>query len=151
VGLTTILWGLAELIFRRRETRPEAILLLPVKGEPGHIKMGGNLFRVVYGLRRGTSESVSQLAEPVLDKLTAELTEAGAKAAHSHQIEADCFRKFTLISPMASLGVAYGTKGADLHEGGAYREKFIALVKELMAIAKAQEIELPEDMLEISG
>ncbi|MBQ7498381.1 MAG: 2-dehydropantoate 2-reductase [Selenomonas sp.] len=141
---------------RLQEELPEKIVtdgciyIFSQKGEPGHIKMGGNLFRVVYGLRRGTSESVSQLAEPVLDKLTAELTEAGAKAAHSHQIEADCFRKFTLISPMASLGAAYGTRGADLHEGGAYREKFIALVKELMAIAKAQDIKLPEDMLEIN-
>jgi 2-dehydropantoate 2-reductase len=51
---------------------------------------------------------------------------------------------------MATLGAAYGTKGADLHAGGAYREKFIALVKELMAIAKAQKIALPEDMLAIN-
>ena len=117
---------------------------------PEKIVTDGSIYIFSHGLRRGTSESVSQLAEPVLDKLTAELTEAGAKATHSHQIEADCFRKFTLISPMASLGAAYGTRGADLHEGGAYREKFIALVKELMAIAKAQDIKLPEDMLEIN-
>ena len=112
--------------------------------------MGGNLFRVVYGLRRGTPDEVSERVEPILEKLTEKLKEAGAKATHSHQIEADCFRKFTLISPMATLGAAYGTKGADLHAGGAYREKFIALVKELMAIAKAQEIALPEDMLAIN-
>jgi 2-dehydropantoate 2-reductase len=126
------------------------IYIFSQKGEPGHIKMGGNLFRVVYGLRRGTSDEVSERVEPILEKLTEELQEAGAKATHSHQIEADCFRKFTLISPMATLGAAYGTKGADLHAGGAYREKFIALVKELMAIAKAQEIALPEDMLAIN-
>ena len=126
------------------------IYIFSQKGEPGHIKMGGNLFRVVYGLRRGTAGEVSERVKPILEKLTGELQEAGAKATHSHQIEADCFRKFTLISPMATLGAAYGTKGADLHAGGAYREKFIALVKELMAIAKAQEIALPEDMLAIN-
>ena len=126
------------------------IYIFSQKGEPGHIKMGGSLFRVVYGLRRGTADEVSERVEPILEKLTEELKEAGAKATHSHQIEADCFRKFTLISPMASLGAAYGTRGKDLHTGGAYREKFIALVKELMALAKAQAIALPEEMVAIN-
>ena len=126
------------------------IYIFSQKGEPGHIKMGGSLFRVVYGLRRGTADEVSERVEPILEKLTEELKEAGAKATHSHQIEADCFRKFTLISPMASLGAAYGTRGKDLHAGGAYREKFIALVKELMALAKAQAIALPEEMVAIN-
>ena len=126
------------------------IYIFSQKGEPGHIKMGGGLFRVIYGLRQGTSEAVAKVAEPVLEKLTEELQVAGAKAVHSHQIEADCFRKFTLISPMASLGAAYGTTAKDVQPGGAYREKFIALVEELMAIARAQDIALPEDMLEIN-
>lgn len=125
------------------------IYIFSQKGEPGHIKMGGGLFRVIYGLRRGTPEAVAKAAEPVLEKLTEELKKAGAKALHSRQIEADCYRKFTLISPMASLGAAYGTRAKDLQPGGAYRGKFIALVEELMAIARAKDIPLPEDMLEI--
>ncbi len=126
------------------------IYILSQKGELGHIRMGGKIFRLVYGLRRNAAAEVASLAEPVLQRLTEELTQAGVKATYSRQIEADCFRKFTLISPMASLGAAYGTKGADLQPGGAYREKFIALVQELLDIAAAMKIKLPENMLEIN-
>ena len=140
---------LQERLQERRVT-DGCIYIFSQKGEPGHIKMGGGLFRVIYGLRRGTPEAVAKAAEPVLEKLTEELKEAGAKALHSRQIEADCYRKFTLISPMASLGAAYGTRAKDLQPGGVCREKFIALVEELMAIAQAKDIPLPEDMLEIN-
>lgn len=33
VGLTVILWGLADLIFRGRETEPAAVVLLPLHGK----------------------------------------------------------------------------------------------------------------------
>lgn len=126
------------------------IYIFSQKGEPGHIKLGGGLFRVVFGLRREAGAELAAMAEPILEQLAEELRAAGAKAVHSRQIEADCFRKFTLISPMAALGAAYGTRGADLQLGGAYREKFIALVRELLAIARAKSLPLPEDMLEIN-
>lgn len=36
IGLTAILWGLAELIFRKRDTEPGAVVVLPLQGEaPG--------------------------------------------------------------------------------------------------------------------
>lgn len=36
IGLTTILWGLAELVFRKRDAEPGAVVLLPLRGEaPG--------------------------------------------------------------------------------------------------------------------
>lgn len=139
---------------RLQEELPETVVtdgciyIVSQKSAPGHIKMDGPLLRVVFGLRRGTEEALQQKIRPILEQVAADIVEAGAKAVLSGQIEADCYRKFTLISPMASLGAAYGTKAGDLHPGGAYRERFKGLVEELLAIAKAQRIPLPEDMLE---
>ena len=117
------------------------------KKAPGVIKMNGPLFRVVFGLRKDTEPEVRELVWPILEKVAAELRAAGIKSVLSEQIEADAFRKFTLISPMASLGAAYGTQAMDMQAGGRYREAFISLVRELMGIAEKQGIELPQDMV----
>lgn len=116
------------------------------KTAPGHIRMDGPLFRIVYGLRRDTAAAARAQAEPVLAQAETEMRQAGIKVVYSQQIADDTFRKFTLISPMATLGAVYNTTAADMQPGGAHREEFTALVNELAALAKASGIGLPQDI-----
>jgi len=116
--------------------------------EPGIIRMNGRLFRVVYGLRRDAAADLRERVMPVLEQVKADLEQAKIRAVLSEKIEADALRKFTLISPMAAIGSAYGTTVRELQEGGAYRATFQNLIRELMAMAEKQQIPLPKDMAE---
>lgn len=124
--------------------------IISQKEAPGVIRMNGTILRVVYGLRRDTPAAVRKAAAPHLEALRAALTGAGIKTVLSESIESDAFRKFTYISPAATLGAALGTRARDMQPGGRYRETFIALIQELTAIAKARGIALPEDIVEIN-
>lgn len=118
------------------------------KEAPGIIKMNGPLLRVVYGLRQDTPPEVRERVKARLEEIRDGLTSSKIKAVLSEQIEADAFRKYTLISPMATLGAALNTSARDMQPGGAQRDTFGKLVQELMALAKAKSIELPDDMVE---
>ncbi len=117
------------------------------KAAPGVIRMDGPLFRVVYGLRQDTPTEARAKAESVLEQADKELGQAGIQVVHSRQVEDDTFRKFTLISPMATLGAVYDTKARDMQPGGAHREEFAALAGELAALAAALGISLPQDIV----
>lgn len=120
------------------------------KEGPGVITMGGKILRVVFGLRQDTAPAVREAAQPRLEALHEALTRAGVKSILSEQIEADAFRKFTYISPVATLGAALGTRARDMQPGGAHREDFVALIGELVAIAEQRGIALPPDIVEIN-
>lgn len=115
---------------------------------PGEIFMNGKMIRIVFGLRRDTPEKIKERVQPVLDQVEKELIESGIRVVNSQQVEADTYRKFTLISPMAAVGAAYDTTAEALQEGGAHRDDFKELVRELLALAEKQAISLPEDMLQ---
>lgn len=118
------------------------------KESPGVIRMSGPLLRVVYGLRQDASPELRERVRPLLEEIRADLVASDIKTVLSEKIESDAFRKYTLISPMATLGAALGTSARDMQPGGAHRETFVKLVRELMALAGAQSIELPDDMAE---
>ena len=65
--------------------------------EPGKILMSGKIFRVVYGLRKGTPEETVKNVMPVLKKIEADLKEAQILPMLSSNIERDALEKFSFI------------------------------------------------------
>jgi hypothetical protein len=75
--------------------------------EPGVVLMSGKIFRVVYGLRKGTAEAICAKVMPVLKAVEKDLEEAAITPLLSDCIERDALQKFSFVSPMAALGAAY--------------------------------------------
>ena len=118
--------------------------------EPGTIFLSGRIFRVVYGLRRGTPEETAARVRPVLKAVEADLAEAGITPVLSDQVERDALQKFSFVSPMAAVGACYDVPASALQAEGPMREKFTELVREIRTLAGAMDVGLPEDIVEIN-
>ncbi len=118
--------------------------------EPGVLWMNGTIFRVVYGLRRGTPEQVRVKVMPVLEQVKRDLCESGITAVLSEQIEKDALQKFSYVSPMAALGAYYHVQAFAIQARGQLRNTFCALIGEVKALSDAMGVSLPEDIEEIN-
>lgn len=118
--------------------------------EPGKILMSGKIFRVVYGLRKGTPEETVKNVMPVLKKIEADLKEAQILPMLSSNIERDALEKFSFISPMAAVGACWQVSAKAMQPGGEKRETFIELIKEIQKIASAMGVDLPENIVDIN-
>ena len=118
--------------------------------EPGKILMSGKIFRVVYGLRKGTPEETVKKAAPVLKKIEADLKDARILPLLSSDIEKDALQKFSFVSPMAAVGACWQVTAKAMQPGGEKRETFIELIREIQKLAMAMGIGLPENLVEIN-
>lgn len=116
--------------------------------KPGEILMSGRIFRVVYGLRKGTGDDVEKSVIPVLKKVADDLREAEIIPVLSSFIERDALQKFSFVSPMAAVGACFGVTAAAMQKGGEKRELFAQLVGEIQRLSKAMGAELPPDIIE---
>lgn len=117
---------------------------------PGTILMSGRIFRVVYGLRKGTPDSVIEAVMPVLERIGQDLTDAQITPLLSSFIERDALQKFSFVSPMAALGASYDIPYAAVQKEGAFRNIFAALIQEIKALSDAMQVSLPENIVEIN-
>lgn len=111
---------------------------------PGEVTQKGQVFRVIFGTR-GLS--------PLKDKLNAvakDLKNSNISCVVSENIAEDTFRKFVLISPYASCGSYFDVPASKLQQTGSERDLFIALTKDCINLAKAYNINLPENTLDIN-
>ena len=118
--------------------------------EPGVILLSGAIFRVVYGLRKGTDEALRTAVMPVLKAVEADLAQAGITPLLSEQIEKDALTKFSFVSPMAAVGACYDVTAGDVQKEGEYRSLYIQLVEEIKALSDAMGASIPEDIVEIN-
>jgi len=117
---------------------------------PGTILLSGKIFRVVYGLRQGTSRKTVEQVMPVLCQVERDLAEAGILPVLSQQIERDALQKFSFVSPMAAQGACYDVQAVACQSEGEMRDVFVALVKEVKTLSDAMGIPLPENIVEIN-
>ncbi len=110
--------------------------------EPGTLIQSGNLFRVVFGVRE------KEEYRPVLETVKKDLEESGIEAVLSDNIRKDAMRKFSYISPAAACGQYYGVGSDEIQKTGEIRDTFIALIEEVMEVAKVMGITYEEDMVE---
>lgn len=118
--------------------------------EPGTILMSGKIFRVVYGLRRGTAAAVREAVMPTLEAVRDDLDAAGITPLLSGQIETDALQKFSFVSPMAAIGAAYDVTADAVQAPGKLQDTFIAMVREIKALSDAMGCSLPENIAEIN-
>lgn len=118
--------------------------------EPGVILMSGKIFRVVYGLRKGTAEEICAKVMPVLKTVEKDLEEAAITPLLSNCIERDALQKFSFVSPMAALGAAYDIPAKEAQVPGEMQDTFIALIREVKALSDAMDASLPDNITEIN-
>ena len=118
--------------------------------EPGTLLMSGKIFRVVYGLRKGTDPQLAQKVQPVLEQVKADLEDAQIVPLFSDHIERDALQKFSFVSPMAALGAAYDVPASAVQVPGPLREELISLIQEVKALSDAMDASLPENIVEIN-
>lgn len=112
--------------------------------------MSGRIFRVVYGLRRDTSEEEKVRLLPVLKKVEQDLADAQITPVLSVQIEKDALQKFSFVSPMAALGACYDIPASAVQAPGAMREMFAELVREIKKLSEAMGVCLPDNIVQIN-
>jgi len=109
--------------------------------EPGQVLHNGNIFRVVYGVRK------PEEYRPVLAEVAADLEDSGIRAIVSGDIRRDALQKFSFVSPMGACGIYYAIQAGAAQREGRERDTFIALVREIEALARAMDIHFTVDLL----
>ncbi|MCE5348182.1 MAG: 2-dehydropantoate 2-reductase [Bacteroidales bacterium] len=109
--------------------------------EPGTILQKGDIFKVVYGVRK------QEEYRPVLELVAADLNDSGITGIVSDNIRRDALRKFSYVSPMAACGAYYDTDAGATRKEGKVRDTFIALMREIDTLAKAAGIYFDVDIV----
>lgn len=110
--------------------------------EPGTILQTGDIFRVVYGVRKPDEY------RPVLEQVAADLKDSGITAMVSDNIRRDALQKFSYVSPMAACGVYYDINAGAAQQEGKVRDTCVALMREIDALAQAMDIHFTVDIVE---
>ena len=111
---------------------------------PGEISQKGNIFRIVFGTR-GKTPLKNQL-----EQIAQDLKDSNISVVLSENIAEDTFRKFVLISPYASCGAYFDIPAGIMQKQGKEQDLFIALTKDCINLAKAYNINLPENIIDIN-
>lgn len=110
----------------------------------GQITQSGKIFRVVYGTRGATPLKTK------LEQIAKDLIDSDIKVVLSERIADDTFRKFTFVSPFAAAGAYFDVSAGAMQQAGKEQTLFIDLIKDCITIAKAYDIKLPEDIIDIN-
>ena len=103
-----------------------------------------HIFRIVFGTR-GKTPLKNQL-----EQITQDLKDSNISVVLSENIAEDTFRKFVLISPYASCGAYFDIPAGIMQKQGKEQDLFIALTKDCINLAKAYNINLPENIIDIN-
>lgn len=107
---------------------------------PGVIRMNGDIFRVVYGVRH------PEEFRPVLREVAKDLEDAGIRAILSENIRRDALQKFAFVSPMGACGIHFQSTASAAQVPGEARDFFLALTGEIIALADAMGLSFPVDV-----
>ena len=110
--------------------------------EPGTILQKGDIFRVVYGVRK------PEEYRPVLEQVATDLEDSGITGIVSDNIRRDALQKFSYVSPMAACGAYYDINAGAAQQKGKVRDTFIALMREIDALAQAMDIHFAVDIVD---
>ncbi len=110
--------------------------------EPGTILQTGDIFRVVFGVRK------PEEYRPILEEVAADLKNSGITGIVSDNIRRDALQKFSYVSPMAACGVYYDISAGAAQQEGKVRDTFVALIREIDALAQAMDIHFTVDVVQ---
>jgi len=109
--------------------------------EPGTIWQNGDIFRVVYGVRK------KEELRPALFEVAKDLKESGIDGVLSENIQRDALQKFAYVSPMAACGLYYHVSAGEVQKTGEPRDMFVKLMKEIDALAVAMGVPFLADIV----
>ena len=109
----------------------------------GEITQMGKIFRLVYGVHKGTIVS-----RETLEAVQRDLQESGIKAEISDDINRDTFVKWSFISAMAVTGAYYDVPMGEVQKPGKVRDTFIGLSRESAELGRKLGIDIPADLVE---
>lgn len=108
---------------------------------PGSIVQLGNLFKIVFGTRKGVSVN-----SVVVKDIKNTLKDCGIDVVLSEKIERDTFKKFSFVSSCASCGAYYDIPAKAMQQDGKYRQTFKELCEEIKQIGNNLEIDFDVDL-----
>ena len=108
---------------------------------PGEITQSGQIFRVLFGTRDGSRPAV-------LEKIADDLRQCGIDAVVSEDIRRDAFQKFSCVSSMAAAGAYFDAATGEVCADPEKRALYVALVREIAAVARAMGIVFTVDLVE---
>jgi len=109
--------------------------------EPGTILQTGDIFRVIYGVRKPAEY------RPVLEQVSKDLRDSEITSIVSDNIRRDALQKFSYVSPMAACGAYYDIDAGAAQQEEKVRDTFITLMGEINALAKAMDIYFAADIV----
>lgn len=109
--------------------------------EPGMIWQNGDIFRVVYGVRK------KEELRPELFEVAKDLKESGIDGVLSENIQRDALQKFAYVSPMAACGLYFHVSAGEVQKTGEPRDTFVKLMKEIDALAVAMGVPFLVDIV----
>lgn len=118
------------------------IYIVSFVSAPGEITQMGKIFRLVYGVRKGTVVPPEKI-----QAVQAGLTESGIKAVVSEDINRDTFIKWSFISAMALTGAYFDVPMREIQRAGEEREVFIGLSSESAEVGRNLNIPVPNDLV----
>jgi len=118
--------------------------------EPGTILLSGKIFRVVFGLRKDTDESIREQVTPALEEIELDLELAGITPRLSAQIEKDALQRFSFVSPLAAVCAGYDVNAWAVQNPGPLQDVFKALIGEVKALSNAMGYNLPDIIVDIN-
>lgn len=110
--------------------------------EAGTILQTGDIFRVVFGVRK------KEEYRPILETIANDLNASGIRGILSDNIQKDALQKFSFVSPMAACGAYFDVTVEAMQHEGEERTMALELMKEVMMVAKALQINLNDDTVE---
>ncbi|MCD7866735.1 MAG: 2-dehydropantoate 2-reductase [Clostridiales bacterium] len=112
--------------------------------EPGVLLQHGKICRIVFGTR--TKEEY----RPALEEIRQDFQDSGIEGTLSDHIQRDALQKFSYVSPIGAAGLYYGAAAGDFQREGAPADMFVAMIREIVALADAMGIHFEQDLVELN-
>ena len=109
--------------------------------KPGTILQSGPYCRIVFGPRDHT------WTIRAISRSSAILTLVASSASSPRTFSATLCRNFSYVSPVGATGLYYNAVAADMQKDGEARDCFIAMVREISALADAMGCPFDHDVV----
>lgn len=109
--------------------------------EPGVILQSGPYCRIVFGPRD------NNIDVPRYQQMKQEFDAAGIVGELTAHIQRDALQKFSYVSPVGATGLYYNAVAADMQKDGEARDCFVAMVREISALADAMGCPFDHDVV----
>ena len=109
--------------------------------EPGVILQSGPYCRIVFGPRD------HNIDVPAYQQIKRDFDDSGITGELTAHIQRDALQKFSYVSPVGATGLYYNAVAADMQHPGEARDCFIAMVREISALADAMGCPFDHDVV----